>query len=212
MSVVVEFDLASGAFSLGAALADEDAVVELERVVPASGAIAPLFWATAEDLDRFRRSVEGTASVERLREIDRYGDAALFEVEWSDHGEGLFEGIEETGAVLLSARWRDGWHVRLRFDRRELATAFSEHCTERAVEFDVRRVYVPDEREHRYSRVDLTAKQREALELALAAGYFATPKRVGLDELADELDITQQALSTRIRRGNERVLRSVFRR
>ncbi|WP_157533205.1 helix-turn-helix domain-containing protein, partial [Haloferax profundi] len=37
-------------------------------------------------------------------------------------------------------------------------------------------------------------------------GYFETPSEVSLDELADELDITRQALSNRIRLGNEKVL------
>jgi predicted DNA binding protein len=59
-------------------------------------------------------------------------------------------------------------------------------------------------------RFGLTPDQREALVLALNRGYFATPSEVTLDELADELDISRQALSTRIRRGNESILREVL--
>jgi predicted DNA binding protein len=43
--------------------------------------------------------------------------------------------------------------------------------------------------------------------LALRHGYFDTPRETTLEELAVELDISRQALSERIRRGNERLLR-----
>jgi predicted DNA binding protein len=66
-----------------------------------------------------------------------------------------------------------------------------------------------EEIEHGY-RFGLSQEQREALVLALRRGYFETPSEVGLDELAEELDITRQALSNRIRRGNRNVLRKVL--
>ncbi|WP_433629222.1 helix-turn-helix domain-containing protein [Halomicrococcus sp. NG-SE-24] len=56
----------------------------------------------------------------------------------------------------------------------------------------------------------LTPEQREALVLALNRGYFATPSEVTLDELADQLGITRQAVSSRVRLGTEKVLRSVL--
>jgi predicted DNA binding protein len=46
--------------------------------------------------------------------------------------------------------------------------------------------------------------------LAVEEGYFATPKETSLSALADRLGISQQALSTRIRRGNERVLQATL--
>ena len=37
----------------------------------------------------------------------------------------------------------------------------------------------------------MTAKQREALALAAAEGYFAVPRETNLTDLADKLDITR---------------------
>jgi predicted DNA binding protein len=41
-------------------------------------------------------------------------------------------------------------------------------------------------------------------------GYFEIPRRVTLTDLAEELGITRQATSERIRRGVNAVLRSVL--
>lgn len=59
-------------------------------------------------------------------------------------------------------------------------------------------------------RFDLSQEQREELILGLWRGYFDAPSRVGLNELADERDISRQAVSNRIRRGTKQVLRETI--
>ena len=59
-------------------------------------------------------------------------------------------------------------------------------------------------------RFDLSQEQCEALMLALRKGYFETPSEASLDDLADELGITRQVLSDRIRRANQKVLTEVL--
>ena len=49
-----------------------------------------------------------------------------------------------------------------------------------------------------------------ALGAALAAGYFETPRRTDLEALAEEFDISEQALSERLRRGVAAVLESTI--
>ncbi|MFU8867286.1 helix-turn-helix domain-containing protein [Natronococcus sp.] len=61
-------------------------------------------------------------------------------------------------------------------------------------------------------RVDLsevTPKQWEALELALDAGYYASPRTVGLSELADELSISKSAVSQRLRAAESTLVQAV---
>jgi len=53
---------------------------------------------------------------------------------------------------------------------------------------------------------ELTDDRREALEAALEEGYFEVPRRIDLVELADQLDISDSALSQRLRRGITTVL------
>ena len=63
---------------------------------------------------------------------------------------------------------------------------------------------VPARTEQHQTDIDeLTDKQREALELAYAEGYFERPRRTNQAELADELGISKQALSCRLARAEE---------
>jgi predicted DNA binding protein len=50
-------------------------------------------------------------------------------------------------------------------------------------------------------RAGLTEKQHEAVLLAYRMGYFDSPRQAGLAEIAAELDISRQALASRLRRG-----------
>ncbi|MFT4892192.1 MAG: hypothetical protein ACI9YT_003133 [Halobacteriales archaeon] len=52
----------------------------------------------------------------------------------------------------------------------------------------------------------LTAKEWEALELAVAKGYYAEPRRVSLADLAAEFDITRAAVSQRLNRAERKIV------
>jgi predicted DNA binding protein len=53
--------------------------------------------------------------------------------------------------------------------------------------------------------VRLTAKQQDALSLALAQGYYKWPKKVGLDDLAAMQDISRRSFQERLRRAEANV-------
>jgi predicted DNA binding protein len=54
----------------------------------------------------------------------------------------------------------------------------------------------------------LTDRQREALTLALSRGYYESPRKVTAQELAEEFDISQPAMSSLLRRGEKQLLSS----
>lgn len=56
----------------------------------------------------------------------------------------------------------------------------------------------------------LTDRQREVLMYAISAGYFQVPRKLGLKELADDLEMSEGALSELLRRGEGRVLNWFF--
>ncbi|WP_254840067.1 helix-turn-helix domain-containing protein [Natronomonas marina] len=47
----------------------------------------------------------------------------------------------------------------------------------------------------------LPVEQRDALEAAVESGYYETPRRTTLDEIADRLDVPRSTLSYRLRRA-----------
>jgi len=67
--------------------------------------------------------------------------------------------------------------------------------------------------EGRVERVDLsslTEKQREAAELAIEMGYYTRPRETSLAEMAEELGISQQALSQRLGTVEEKLITQLF--
>jgi hypothetical protein len=54
----------------------------------------------------------------------------------------------------------------------------------------------------------LPPEQRLALERAVDAGYYETPRAVSLDELATDLDVPRSTLSYRLRRAEARLART----
>jgi predicted DNA binding protein len=56
----------------------------------------------------------------------------------------------------------------------------------------------------------LTAKQREALELALTEGYYERPRDADLGTLADRLGITKSAVSQRLRTAEIKLVESAL--
>ncbi|SDR02053.1 helix-turn-helix domain-containing protein [Natronobacterium texcoconense] len=178
-----------------------DATFELESSVSKS---RPSLWVS--DVDRKR--VEGAfdadpavVSTELLVETD---DRLLFDVRFTD-GKGidrLYDGLLVDGGSLLEAWGASGWwQIKTRFPDRDALCNGYDRLVEQGVDADLRRVTDV----HGQSEVDtrLTPEQREALEAALEYGYFEIPRRISMEELAEELGISHQALSERFRRAYE---------
>lgn len=211
MSVIVEFTIAAEAFGLGRALSGRGkGTVELERIVPADNSVVPFFWMKGGEHDALEADVDASEYVENLTVMDRVGDHTLYRVTWTGKEEPLIHGIASNEGTILDARSNGNWSFQLRFLDHQHLAEFYNHCTEHDVGLQVDRVYTLTEESLQGRVFGLTDEQREALVLALEAGYFATPRETTMEELATRLDISQQAFSDRLRRGTEKVLRNAL--
>lgn len=55
---------------------------------------------------------------------------------------------------------------------------------------------------------DITTKQQETLETALEAGYYETPRKTSLTELAERLSISESAVSQRLNAAETKLVKS----
>jgi predicted DNA binding protein len=209
MSVIVEFTLSTDEFVFGSALATvEDMTIELEAIVPTGSKVMPYFWATGEDFESFERHVLSDPDIEAITQLDRIDDTALYRAEWSHDQNTLLGKLAEIEAVVLEAMtMKEGGHFRVRFPTHDLLGKFYNFCTEQDISIEIRRVYTLTEISRAGRIFDLTPEQREAIVLAVQRGYFKVPRETTLSAIADELDISQQAASERVRRGADKVLR-----
>lgn len=207
MTVIVEFTIANEEFLLGQALAEPpDMYIELERLVPTGGSTMPFLWVRGKGYETFERRVNASEDIAEFVALDRLDDGVLYRVEWAGDPHDLLQGITETEGVILEAHGNDGWVFRLRFPNHDSLSRFYNFCTDHDIDLHIDRSYTLTERTDVGHQFGLSREQREALVLGLRRGYFDTPSEVSLDELANELCISQQATSNRIRRGTKQVL------
>ncbi|WP_332899249.1 helix-turn-helix domain-containing protein [Haladaptatus sp. CMSO5] len=210
MSVIAEFTIPASEFNLGRVLhTDESIQIDLERVVPTSEEIMPFFWASGGDLAAFEQSVRDSPIVKELTRLDEVDGSVLYRVEWTESIESLVYGIAESQATILKAHGNERWVFHLRFGDHAHLSQFHDYCIEHDITFDLTRVYTLAETEDAFE-FGLTPEQRETLTLALNHGYFDVPRESTLADIATQLDITQQAVSERVRRGTKSVLTAVL--
>ncbi|MDG5759958.1 helix-turn-helix domain-containing protein [Natronococcus sp. A-GB1] len=212
MSVIVEFSIATEEFVFGSALETVERMeIELEAIVPVGGQFIPYFWATGEGFEPFEHHVGSEPDIESITRIDRIDGTALYRAVWSSDADGLLGGLAEAEAVVLEAMTaEEGWYFRVRFPSNELVERFSEYCSDRSISIRVGRVHPLAEASRAGRRFELTPGQREAIVLAVQRGYFEVPRETDLTAIADELGISQQAASERVRRGANAVLRAAL--
>lgn len=211
MSVTLSFHVDANEFVLGRILAGPPAMhYRLERIVPLGDEPMPYLWVTGSDFEAFEEKVRGDSHIEELRALDKVRDSVLYRIEYSEEFKSLLTGIVETEATVLDARGNDEWILQVRFPDHEKLSQYYNYLSDLGIALNVDRIYTMDEDTEPGHQFGLSQEQREALVLAFNRGYFSTPSESTLDELADDLDITSQAVSNRIRLGTEKILRSVL--
>lgn len=211
MSVFAEFHVPTDAFALSRTLERvPEAVIEIERVVATEELMSPYFWVSGGDRERFRDAARADPTVRNLTELDPFEETVLYRAEWTENIESVLYAYTRLGANLFEATGTgETWELRMRFDTHDDLEAFQTYCAERGLSYDLRRLH---ELSHPMtaSQYGLTEKQRTALVAAWEAGYFETPRRATLEEIAAELGITQQSLSDRLRRGHHALIASTL--
>lgn len=211
MSVIVEFTIQGDAFPFGRAVrATPGMELTLERIVPSERVHIPYFWASGGNFEEFERHILEERNIKSVSQLDRINDDALYRVEWTDTEQSLINGIRVTKGTILEAYSNGSWHFRLRFLNHDYLRDFYNYCDQHRIEVRLDRVYTLTEASQDGRSFNLTPAQREGLVFALQRGYFGSPKQVTLRELAEELSISKQALSQRLRRGNEKVLQEAL--
>ena len=212
MSVVAEFALPADDLALARTFETlPELVVEVEPTVAVPGDdVMPYVWATEGDLDAVGDALRDDPTTDRVAELDRIEGGTLYRVEWADRVRETFEALLASGPVVLAgSATAGGWEFQFRFERRDDLAVLHGTLDRADVDAELKRLHEPET-----PTVDgqfaLTAKQREALSVALEAGYFAVPREATLSDLTADLDISPQALSKRIRRGHEAMCRQVL--
>ncbi|WP_207586974.1 helix-turn-helix domain-containing protein [Halomontanus rarus] len=198
MATIAEFRLSADDSALGSAFDDVPSLTcEMEQVIAANDLG---MWMSGADRSTIEAALEADPSVDNYSEVTGDDDRWLYNIEFGDDVTDLFSMVVEEGGTLLTASATNGlWTVRIRFEDREDASRIYDQMKERNVHADLLRLH--ELSTDTADEIGLTPEQYEALTAAINHGYFEIPRDASMEELADELDISHQALSERLRRA-----------
>lgn len=212
MSVIGEFTVLSDDFALHRALrAAPEMIVEIERVVATmEDKIMPYFWVSGGNQPDFEEAFRNDDSIRNTALVDSAGDSVLYRAEWTKNVESIVYAYTDIGATILQATGRDEeWELQFRFDDHEKVSQFQHYCDQNDIQFELNRLH-EEEQPMASAQYGLTPKQRETLVTALETGYYDIPQAVTMEELAAELEISQQALSKRLHNGHRNLVRTAL--
>ena len=187
-----------------------DATVECEQLVEQPNTtVMPLVWVRKTRPDAFEAALDQDSTVGTYTQLAGTDTEWLYEMHWTGHIELVCRFFTMEGAVILDVRGSAaGWDLRMLFPDREDVRATTDFCDTHNLTLTIHSIRHLGSESARpgHARFDLTADQHEALIHAYEQGYFAVPRDADLEAVADDLDISHQALSERLRRGHQALI------
>jgi predicted DNA binding protein len=205
MGVIVEVRIPAHEFEFGRRFPLRDgAATEVERVGSVGDGDVSVFSFSEPFEDRSDGDVEDSfAGIEGCR-IDVMGEfdgQPRYAIAWEPDADPFFRAVDEhDGTVRRGSGTADSWAFETRFPTHDAFGGFRTACADRDLTVEVEQVYSPTRR-GTGAWYGLTPRQRRTLELAVERGYYDIPRRCTTIELADELGISDQAVTERLRRG-----------
>ncbi|OIB58332.1 helix-turn-helix domain-containing protein [Natrialba sp. SSL1] len=211
MATEATFTVPSDQFPLGTVFDQlPDVTVELERIIPARDVVVPYFWVRGTEVNDIENAFTEHSGVTDIRLVDSVEDEYLLRVEWTLDYEDVLTILAETEIPLIEATGTNQqWTFEIRGDDRSDIATFQRRCRELGIPITLTELHALTPIETGTEEA-LTDTQQEALVLAYERGYFESPREVTLEELGEELGISQQAVGSRLWGGIRHVLGSTL--
>lgn len=149
-----------------------------------------------------------------LADTERHEDITSLELLWKDEDEALLQ-VETTNPVLLDPVWEIGVPLQTPFEvadgtaRWELTTsstrlsALGEQLEASGIQFDIDYVRSIGDSD---AESILTDRQQQVFLAAVEQGYYQTPRRATLTDVAESLDISKATASDILHRAEGRIV------
>lgn len=193
-------DLPEGVWIADVSRANPEATVRVLAAMPDEGVGFGLVRITGPDVESVLDGMRAAGDVTSLSVLHRGQRGAVVR-------------FETTQPLLLLSAREAGVPIELPIDIREgVATVEVTAPRERLSELgeQLRAFGLSFDVEYVHERTDperlLSARQREVLSLAVERGYYETPRRCSLTDLADELDVAKSTASEVLHRAEGSVI------
>ncbi|MDJ1433456.1 helix-turn-helix domain-containing protein [Halostagnicola sp. A-GB9-2] len=170
---------------------------EMEQVISSRNRT---LWLSGTDLPVLESALDDASTVRSYQRVGSGDGRWLFDIDFDQDIVDIFEIVQSTDGTVLSASATNGsWQLRVRVVEREALRTLYDRFRSVDITPEIVRLYDPTTEMH--SRYGMTNQQYETLLAAIDHGYFEIPREISMQELSDELGVSHQALSERLRRA-----------
>lgn len=201
MSVLATFTVQANDFILGSVFEEVPGLtIRPASMVPMGTQVMPYCWISGGAPAVVEVAMEREPLVDEIDLLVEEDGQILFRIDWVPDLDGLIDELLDSEAAVLEAEGTAGsWRLRVRFPNHDTLSTFYERCVQRGISIELGKIHNPiDPGGNDYG---LTPEQQETLLTALEGGYYSVPREMTLEELGEELDISDNAVSQRLRRG-----------
>jgi predicted DNA binding protein len=212
MVVYAELEVPADGFRIGQAFGRLPAVrIVLDRIVPDGESVVPYIWVSEADSSEVLRVTREEHAVEEITVLSEETEGStLYRVVWNRQFRDTIVQFSEANVALLSGEGTsDRWVFAIRAAERQPFSAFVDDLRTDGTPVSIIRIHEVAHPSREHTGV-LTDAQREALQVAYTGGYFDEPRDQHLEALANELGISRQAFSGRLKRGLQNLLSREF--
>lgn len=191
-------------------LVDEVAIEQLD--VAEDIPLRSVCWLERERPETFEAALADDHTVEEARQLVSTDHGCQYQITYSRPYPGTDvydEAIDTDGVFVRGRAGGKRWTLQFRFPDREAFSAFRDSCEQQGLDVAVQSVQDQETAPHA-EQYGISEPQREILLLAIQRGYFEVPRDASLADLADELGVSSQAASERLRRGLDSLVDSAL--
>jgi hypothetical protein len=178
-----------------------DARFRILAALPGEDGGVGLLKLSTPDLVSVLREMDADPAVTDIDPVQRTDDSVLLQFETSDPL--LLEPMQGSGVPIEMpfdiVDGQESWEVTAPRDR---ISTLGEQLDAFGIEFTVEHIH-----QHLTTEQLLTDRQRRLVETAIELGYYDTPRRCSLTDLADELDIAKSTCSETLHRAEEKIIK-----
>lgn len=208
MSTIVEATIPATEFALADTLkAVPEAEIEaVSLATDRTDRVVPLLWILGADTAAVTEALEADETTADVSLVSRRNGDSLFRMRWTDRVRFVTHTlVEESGALLGARATTRSWEFRVLFPEREAVSRTYDACRAEGLDLDLRRVSTLDA-DSALGEPSLSDEQFTTVRRALEEGYYEVPRGTTLETLAEDLEVSHQALSERLRRGHRAIV------
>jgi len=170
----------------------------------------PFLSVVSSDTKRLTDAIRTDETTEEVIPLSGSNERQLYQISWRAPVQvilGVF--LQSTGSLLSARGTADRWQLQVLFPDHDSVSVICENWREHGIDPSIQRV-VTVAGKFGFAELQLSQCQHDTLLTAYEMDYYDVPRGVTLEGVADELQVSHQALSERLRRGHRNLIQTTL--